>query len=522
MLFKPFRQIFRIVKIIYIMLKFGLDRALFNLPLFSLFKSFFWFNPFYWHIRKQKLTRGERLRLALEALGPLFIKFGQILSTRYDVLPDDIVESLAKLQDQVKPFDSNIAIQTIESELGGPIDQFFDHFEKEAFASASISQVHAARLKTGEEVIIKVLRPHIKEEIAQDISILNTLAKILERISGSARRIHATGIVDEINRTLQNELDLVKEAANASQLRRQFLTDPRLYIPKIYWEVTRTKVLVMERVYGIAVGDADALHEKGFSLLEVATVGIQAFYTQVFSNAFFHADMHPGNIFIASNSQAHPCWILIDFGIVGTLSKEDQYYLASNFLAFIDRDYRRVAELHLESGWVPKNVRIDVLESAIRGVCEPIFELPQNQISMGQTLFRLIKIAREFKMEVMPQLLLLQKTLVNVEGLARKLAPEINMWLIARPILEKWMKSKLGWKSLLHRLKEQLPTLNERLPEIPHLIFQALKNVQSKQENPTVDKHLPPTRWPLFKRWTGFILGLLIGIGIMIIYFHKI
>ena len=274
----------------------------------------------------------------------------------------------------------------------------------------------------------------------------------------------------------------------------------------------------MERVYGIAVSDTETLRAQGFSLLDVATVGIQAFYRQVFRNAFFHADMHPGNIFIAANSQAHPCWILVDFGIVGTLSKEDQYYLAANFLAFIDRDYRRVAELHLESGWVPKGVRVDVLESAIRGVCEPIFELPQNQISMGQTLFRLIKIAREFKMEVMPELLLLQKTLVNVEGLARKLAPDINMWLIARPILEKWMKSKLGWRSLFSRFKEQLPTLNERLPEIPHLIFQALKNVTSKQQESTVQNNIPPCRG--LKRTAWFIGGLIIGSGSAVLWIH--
>ncbi len=495
------------------MLKFGLDRALFNLPVLSVFKGLIWLNPFYWRVRKQHLSRGERLRLALEALGPLFVKFGQILSTRADILPDDLLESLAKLQDQVKAFDSAIAIQTIESELGGPIAQFFDHFEATAFASASISQVHAARLKTGEEVIIKVLRPQIREAIAQDIGILKSFARFLERISSSARRIHASGIVDELNRTLQNELDLVKEAANASQLRRQFSQDSSLYIPKIYWEVTRTKVLVMERVYGIAVGDTTTLQAQGFSLLEVATVGIQAFYTQVFRNAFFHADMHPGNIFIAPRSQAHPCWILIDFGIVGTLSKEDQYYLAANFLAFIDRDYRRVAELHLESGWVPTNVRVDVLESAIRGVCEPIFELPQNQISMGQTLFRLIKIAREFKMEVMPELLLLQKTLVNVEGLARRLAPEINMWLIARPILEKWMKSKLGWRSLLQRFKEQLPTLNERLPEIPHLIFQALKNVTAHPTTAPAPMQQKNKSWRKTSLW--FVAGLILGAGLL-------
>ncbi len=501
------------------MLKFGLDRALFNLPLFSVFKGLIWFNPFYWKMRRQHLPRGERLRLALEALGPLFVKFGQILSTRYDILPDDIVAELAKLQDQVKPFDSQTAIQTIEAELDGPITQFFDDFEPEAFASASISQVHAARLKTGEEVIIKVLRPNIREAIDQDINILKSLAQFLERISGAARRIHATGIVDEINRTLQNELDLVKEAANASQLRRQFANDPALFVPKIYWQVTRTKILVMERVHGIAVGDIETLKNKGFSLLEVATVGIQSFYTQVFRNAFFHADMHPGNIFIAPHSQARPCWILIDFGIVGTLSKEDQYYLAANFLAFIDRDYRRVAELHLESGWVPGDIRVDVLESAIRGVCEPIFELPQNQISMGQTLFRLIKIAREFKMEVMPELLLLQKTLVNVEGLARKLAPEINMWLIARPILEKWMRTKLGWKSLLSRFKEQLPTLNEHLPEIPHLVFQTLKKLTTQAQEVQSPKAIKQNG---YKQGLWFLFGLLVGAGGLSLACHFI
>ncbi len=487
----------RIIKIVYIVLKYGLDRALFRLPLLQILKWMCWFNPFYWKIKRQHLARGERLRLALEELGPIFVKFGQLLSTRRDVIPEDIVDALTKLQDQVKSFDPALAIMTIEAALGCSIETVFSRFDREALASASIAQVHSAELRTGEEIIVKVLRPNIKEQITQDIAILKHLAKIMEWLHHSARRIHVIGIVDELARTLNNELDLVKEAANASQLRRQFKDSSILSIPKIYWEWTHTKVLVMDRVYGISVNDKSALLSAGFSLKEVAKTGIEAFYTQVFRNAFFHADMHPGNVFIAPQSQRKPCWILIDFGIVGTLSKENQHYLASNFLAFIDRDYRRVAELHLESGWVPPTVRVDVLESAIRSVCEPLFELPQNQISLGQTLLRLIKIAREFKMEVMPELLLLQKTLVNIEGVAKQLDPEINMWTIARPILEKWMKEQLGWRFFTKRLRE-----------MPELFYQFLKNPAEK----ATQRHYVVESKPFLTRRT-FWLGLALGVA---------
>lgn len=471
---QPIRQFFRSIKIFYVTLKYGLDRALFRLNFFKAFRWLAWFNPFYWQMKRKNLTRGERLRLALEELGPLFVKFGQLLSTRRDFLPDDIITELSKLQDQVPPFDPSLAMAAIESELERPISDIFDSFTTEALASASIAQVHAARLKSGEEVVVKVLRPNIEIQIAKDISLLTSLAKFLEFFSGSARRIHLKGIVKELERTLDSELDLIQEAANASQFRRQLKDSPLVSIPKVYWDFTRKRVLVMERIYGIPVNQAATLLEHGFNLHEVAKRGIEIFYIQVFENAFFHADMHPGNLFIANAPIHSPHWILIDFGIVGTLSKENQHYLAANFLAFIDRDYRRVAELHLESKWVPADVRVDILETAIRSVCEPLFELPQNQVSLGQTLLRLIQIARRFKMEVMPELLLLQKTLVSIEGVAKQLDPDIDMWKIARPILEKWMRRHVGLKAFFKRLKAELPVITERLPEIPQLLYQAL------------------------------------------------
>lgn len=516
-LLEPFYRCGRILKIIYLILKFGLDRALVNIPILRMFRWIVWFNPFYWKIERQHLSRGARLTLALEALGPIFVKLGQLLSTRRDILPEDIIDALTKLQDRVQAFDPRIARKIIESELGSPIESLFNHFQAEPLASASIAQVHAAELKTGQEVIIKVLRPHIKEQIERDIGILLFLSKCMESISRSAQRIHLTGIVKELERTLKNELDLVKEASNASQLRRQFQHSSSLYIPTIYWEYTHTKVLVMERVHGISVSQNKILLEKGFNLHEVAKTGIEVFYTQVFQNAFFHADLHPGNVFIAPHSHKKPCWILIDFGIVGTLSKTDQHYLASNFLAFIDRDYARVAELHLESGWVPQNVRVDILEAAIRGVCEPLFEQAPAQISLGQTLLRLIKIAREFKMEVMPELLLLQKTLVNIEGLAKQLDPDINMWIVARPILEKWMKEQIGWRHLWKRFKQVLPSISESLPELPQMMYRAL-NRAAYPSHPI--EPLPKPFLSLRSFFAGLVIGLALC-GILLYQFHP-
>lgn len=513
---QPIRQFFRGIKIVYVILKYGLDRALLRLSFLRALRWTAWFNPFYWQIKRKNLGRGERLRLALEELGPLFVKLGQLLSTRRDLLPDDLVLELSKLQDRVPPFDSKIAIATIEAELGQSITTIFDSFSETALASASIAQVHEARLKTGEEVVVKVLRPNIEIEVSQDISLLYSLAKVLEYVSKSARRIHLKDLISELARTLKSELDLIQEAANASQLRREFKDSPLVYIPKIYWDFTRTRVMVTERIYGIPVNQPELLIEKGFDLASVAKRGVELFYIQVFEHGFFHADMHPGNLFIAHQPVQAPRWILIDFGIVGTLSKDNQHYLAANFLAFIDRDYRRVAELHLESKWVPQHVRVDVLETAIRSVCEPLFELPQNRVSLGQTLLRLIQIARQFKMEVMPEMLLLQKTLVSIEGVARQLDPDIDMWKISRPILEKWMRGQIGIRSLLRRLRFELPVITERLPELPQLIYQVLKKQEQQVEKVIIKEKNYLLSTVLF----GF--GLLAGIAgtAAFLFFH--
>lgn len=513
---QPIRQFFRSIKIMYVILKYGLDRALLKLSFLRALRWTAWFNPFYWKIKSKNLSRGERFRLALEELGPLFVKLGQLLSTRRDLLPDDIAFELSKLQDRVPPFDSKIAIATIEFELGCPIQNVFESFSEAALASASISQVHEARLKTGEDVVVKVLRPNIEIEVTEDISLLNSFAKVLEYFSKSARRIHIREVIKELERTLKNELDLIQEAANASQLRREFKDSPLVYIPKIYWDYTRRSVMVTERIYGIPINQVTLLKEKGFNLNEVAKRGVELFYIQVFEHGFFHADMHPGNLFISNLPVHSPRWILIDFGIVGTLSKDNQHYLAANFLAFIDRDYRRVAELHLESKWVPQHVRVDVLETAIRSVCEPLFELPQNRVSLGQTLLRLIQIARQFKMEVMPEMLLLQKTLVSIEGVARQLDPDIDMWRISRPILEKWMRSQIGVRSFLKRLRFELPVITERLPELPQLIFQLLKKKEQEVEKVVIKEKNYLLITAIFS------IGLIAGVSVMslIMHFH--
>lgn len=511
---QPVRQFFRSIKIVHVTLKYGLDRALFRLPFLRILKWIAWLNPFYWQVRRLNLSRGARLRLALQELGPLFIKLGQLLSTRQDFLPEDVILELSKLQDQVKPFHSSVAIATIEAELHQPLDEIFTEFSPAALASASIAQVHSARLKTGEEVVIKVLRPNIELEIARDISLLLSFSSLLELLSNSAKRIHLKEIVIELQRTLHNELDLMQEAANASQLRRQFEQSPLLYIPKIYWDYTRKKIMTMERIYGISVNQPLQLQAEGFNLNEVARSGVEIFYTQVFDHGFFHADMHPGNVFISKRPVNLPRWILIDFGIVGMLSKDNQHYLAANFLAFINRDYRRVAELHLESKWVPQHVRVDVLENAIRSVCEPMFELPPDKVSLGQTLLRLLQIARQFKMEVMPELLLLQKTLVSIEGVARQLDPDIDMWRISRPILERFMRNQVGLKALVKNFRKDFPALVKHLPEVPQLIYNILK---TKEAQPDIPVQCPKKLYP---KPLVFLIGLIAGSTATILLLH--
>jgi ubiquinone biosynthesis protein len=458
----------RLSTISWVLLRHGLDDLILATHLFRPFRFVRLLMPWTWVQRKT--PRGARIRLALEDLGPIFVKFGQILSTRVDLLPKDIAIELAKLQDQVAPFDNQTAYQIIEKSLGHPLDEIFSDFSETPFASASVAQVHAATLHTGEEVIVKVLRPKIKPVIQRDIGLLYIIADKIERYWPAGKNLRPTAVVAEFEKNLLDELDLMREAANASQLRRNFLNSEKLYIPEIYWEHCRKDIMVMERIHGTPIGNIDALIEKNINLQQLSERGVEIFFTQVFSHCFFHADMHPGNIFVADNGQ----YIAVDFGIMGTLNETDQRYLAENFLAFFNRDYRRVAELHVSSGWVGKDTRIDEFESAIRSVCEPIFDKPLKDISFGQLLLSLFQTARRFNMEVQPQLVLLQKTLLNIEGLGRQLYPELDLWKTAKPFLEQWMKEKIGPRSFVKHVKENAPLWAEQLPKIPNLIFDIL------------------------------------------------
>ena len=472
---KHIKKWWRLVYIAYIWNKYNLVDIVADLPLMQAIKFTMYLNPKNWRRKKQD-NRGERLRLALETLGPIFIKFGQALSTRPDVIPADLAKELSKLQDKVPPFPEAQSIEIIESSLGASVDEIFKEFTKKPLASASIAQVHSAVLQNGKEVIVKVLRPGIKKILVNDIALLTSLAEMVERYIPTTRRMKPTEVVAEIERDLMDELDLLREAANASQLKRNFKDSHIHYVPEIYWDYCTHDVLVMEKIHGVPASDIETLREKGVNLKLLAERGVEIFYTQVFRDCFFHADMHPGNIFIDATKPHDPSYISIDFGIMGTLTREDQQYLAGNFLAFFNRDYKRVAELHIESGWVPTTTRVDELEAAIRTVCEPIFEKPLSEISFGQTLLRLFQVAQRFNMEVQPQLVLLQKTLLNIEGMGRQLYPELNLWATAKPFLVKWMKRHIGVKGFIKRVMEQAPEISEKLPEVPELLIEILEN----------------------------------------------
>ncbi len=465
-------QLWRVLNINRVLVMNGLDEIVFATHLFRPVRFLFYLAPWNWLPRKYP-PRGVRIRRALEQLGPIFVKFGQILSTRRDLLPDDIAEELARLQDRVPPFPGDQARRLVEKALGRPVEAVFAAFEETPLASASIAQVHAARLHDGREVVVKVVRPNIKPVIRRDVSLLYYVAQLAERYSAEARRLHPVDIVAEFETTLLDELDLLREAANASQLRRNFADSELLYVPEVHWPLCRRNVMVAERIHGIPVSDIDALRARGIDLEQLAGRGVEIFFTQVFRHNFFHADMHPGNIFVSPQGQ----YMAVDFGIMGTLSPEDQRYLAENFLAFFRRDYRRVAELHVESGWVPAGTRVDEFESAIRTVCEPIFERPLKDISFGQLLLRLFQTARRFQMEVQPQLVLLQKTLLAIEGLGRQLYPDLDLWRTAKPFLERWMSEQLGARAFAGRIRRALPEWGETLPEVPQLVHEALTRV---------------------------------------------
>jgi len=430
--------------------------------------------------------RGVRLRRALEKLGPIFVKFGQVLSTRRDLLPLDVANELALLQDQVPPFPGAVAVTLVERAFGRRLDRVFASFDTEPVASASIAQVHFATLKDGREVAVKVLRPGMLAAIEDDLALLHRLARWIERWSADGRRLKPREVVAEFDNYLHDELDLVREAANAAQLRRNMSGLDLVLIPEMLWELCTQGVIVMERMHGVPIGQLQRLRDAGVDLKKLARDGVTIFFTQVFRDGFFHADMHPGNIQVSLAPLTFQRYIALDFGIIGTLTERDKEYLAQNFIAFFRRDYKRVAELHLESGWVPPATRIDALESAIRAVCEPHFDRPLKDISLGQVLLRLFQTSRRFNVEIQPQLVLLQKTLLNVEGLGRQLDPELDLWSTAKPFLERWMDEQIGWRGLLERMKNEAPRYTQLLPELPRLLHDALVARTPAAESPTL------------------------------------
>jgi len=464
----PVRESLRVVHIAWVLMRHGLDEFILAAHLFRPIRFFRFLSPFYWGKRP---PRGVRIRRALEDLGPIYVKFGQILSTRRDLLPDDIALELAKLQDQVPPFPGEQAQAIVEKALGQPVGELFAEFDSRPLASASIAQVHAATLHEGHEVVVKVVRPNIEKTIQRDIDLLFTIARLARKYSRDARRLRPVEVVEEYNKTIHDELDLQREAANAAQLRRNFVDGRLLYVPEIYWDFTRENVMVQERIYGIPVDQVDELIARGVDLKTLGERGVEIFFTQVFRDNFFHADMHPGNIFVRRDGT----YIGVDFGIMGTLTTADQRYLAENLLAFFHRDYRKVAELHVESGWVPRDTRVEDFEAAIRTVSEPIWEKPISEISFGHFLLRLFQTARRFNMEVQPQLVLLQKTLLNIEGLGRMLYPQLDLWSTAKPFMERWMSEQVGPKAFVRRVKESLPQMSEDLPEVPLLAHRVLR-----------------------------------------------
>jgi len=479
---KTFRRAIRLIQINYILARYGLDEIILSLHLLRPLRFIIYFNPWNWGVNKN-LTQGERLRMALVALGPIFVKLGQTLSTRRDLLPEDIADELAKLQDKVPPFPSSVVLQILQETYKRPVGEVFAEFEPTALASASIAQVHTAKLWDGKDVVVKVLRPRILKQIQQDVDLMYLLARFAERYYSDAKRLKPVAVVAEFEQTLLDELNLQREAANASQLRRNFLNSPMLYIPEVYWDYIRRNVLVTERIYGIPVSNIESLKAHNINLKVLAERGVEIFFTQVFRDCFFHADMHPGNIFVSPKNPEDPQYLGVDFGIMGSLSPEDQFYLAENLVAFFNRNYRRVAEIHIASGWVPQDTRVEEFEAAIRTVCEPIFERPLRDISFGHLLLNLFTTARRFNMQIQPQLVLLQKTLFNIEGLGRQLYPDLDLWNTAKPFIEKWLKRQLGVRAMVRKIQQNAPYWAEKLPDMPEFLFKVIQEWQVNNRN---------------------------------------
>jgi len=506
------RYFARLLVIGWTIFRFGLDEmALSGLS----GRRFRWLRRLISVGRSWQQPRGVRLRLAMERLGPIFVKFGQVLSTRRDLVPGDIVEELARLQDDVPPFPAETSRALVEKAFGRRIEELFGSFEAEPVASASIAQVHFATLKDGREVAVKVLRPGMLDVIEDDLALLRTIAGWVERLSADGRRLKPREVVAEFDTYLHDELDLVREAANAAQLRRNMDGLNLVMVPVMMWDLCTSEVIVMERMSGVPISQVQRLKDAGVDIPKLARDGVTIFFTQVFRDGFFHADMHPGNIQVSLAPATFGRYIALDFGIIGTLTEVDKEYLAQNFIAFFQRDYKRVAELHIESGWVPAGTRVDELESAVRAVCEPHFDRPLKDISLGQVLMRLFQTSRRFNVEIQPQLVLLQKTLLNVEGLGRQLDPELDLWATAKPFLERWMNEQVGWRALVHQLKKEAPRYAQLFPELPRLLHDALKRQASPHDGRAIQALIQEQRrtnrllQALLYGAVGFTLGLL-------------
>jgi ubiquinone biosynthesis protein len=480
---KP-RVLVRLLEIQRVLLRHRLDDYVRATHLYRPLRFLFFLSPLVWFERRRTVSRGARLRLALQELGPIFVKFGQAVSTRRDLLPPDIADELAMLQDRVPPFPGATARELIEQAYGRPLTAMFESFDETPLAAASIAQVHAARLPGGREVVVKVLRPGMRAMIERDLEVLHALADLAQRYSREGRRLRPREIVDEYQKTVLDELDLMREAANASQLKRNFAGSDLLYVPEVYWDYCRNDVMVMERIHGVPISDLRRLKASGTDIRQLAENGVRIFFTQVFRHNFFHADMHPGNIFVLIDDPRRPRYAAVDFGIVGTLDPRDQHYLAENFMAVFERDYHRVALLHVESGWVPPGTRIDEMESAVRTVCEPIFDRPLKDISFGRILLRLFEISRRFNMQIQPQLILLQKTLLNVEGLGRDLYPDLDVWNTATPILREWMRERTSLRTLARGLRVHVPELIEVARGVPALLTALIQHEYGRLQPP--------------------------------------
>jgi ubiquinone biosynthesis protein len=488
-----FRVIGRLLQIQRVLVRHGLDEIILATHLFRPLRFAFYLSPATWFERRKGGTRGERIRLALEELGPIFVKFGQALSTRRDLLPPDIADELEKLQDRVPPFPGGEARAIVERAYGRSVTEVFEQFDETPLAAASIAQVHVAKLRSGEDVVVKVIRPGVREKIERDIEVMHVFARLARDYAREGHRLRPVEVVKEYEKTILDELDLMREAANAAQLKRNFAGNDLLHVPAVYWDYCRPDAMVMERIRGVIINDLEELRRRGANIQRLAENGVTIFFTQVLRHNFFHADMHPGNIFVQLDDPEYPKYCAVDFGIMGTLTARDQHYLAENFLAFFERDWRRVAQLHVDSGWVPADTRVDELETAVRTVCEPIFNKPLSEISFGQVLMRLFEVARRFQMTVQPQLILLQKTLLQIEGLGRQLYPDLDLWKTAQPILREWASDRLSGRNLASQLRRQLPDLSEALRMLPQVLQQAVQqaadgNLRLKVEQPGIEE----------------------------------